>query len=457
MNLRTRFTLAAAAAVAVAVALAAGASFLVVRGQIRHQVDRSLRRTATEAAQIPFLEGQVILGEPVPVIPRTLKVTSVYTQLIGDDGSVVRPAGTVAQLPVDSKDKAVAAGTAKSAIRDATVEGVHVRMVTVPVRQGLALQVGRSLEDDDRVLTRLAVILALAALGGVAIAALAGRVVARAALSPVEHLTDAAEHVASTQDLSATIDVHGDDELGRLAASFNAMLAALDDSRKQQRQLVADASHELRTPLTSLRTNIEVLGLAGLEPDDRAQVIRDVTAQLEELSMLVGDLVELAREEAPHDEEMMDVRLDEIVDRAVSRIRLRHPRLVVTADLQPWLVTGSPPMLERAVMNLLDNAAKWGPADGVVAVRLRHGEVEVSDDGPGIAAADAPMVFDRFYRAPAARSMPGSGLGLAIVRQVATAHGGSARAGARPDGRPGASVSMTIPGTPVVTMSPTSS
>jgi two-component system sensor histidine kinase MprB len=450
VTLRSRLTLVATAAVAVAVALAAGASFLLVRGQLNHEVDRGLRRTATEAAQIPFLESQVVLGGPVPAIPSTLRVTAVYTQLVGDDGSVVRPAGTVAELPVNARDQQIAAGTAKMALRDVTVDRVHVRMVTVPVRTGLALQVGRPLEDQDRVLRRLGVILAIVALGGIAIAAALGRIVARATLSPVEHLTAAAEHVASTQDLSATIDVPDDGELGRLAASFNAMLNALDESRKQQRQLVADASHELRTPLTSLRTNIEVLALTGLSAGDRTQLIRDVSAQLEELTMLVGDLVELAREEAPPEEELVDVRLDEVVTRAVERVRRRQPGLVVTTDLQPWVVTGSGAMLERAVTNLLDNAVKWSPVGGTVTVRLRHGEVEVRDEGAGIEPADIPFVFDRFYRASGARSMPGSGLGLAIVRQAATAHGGTVRAGSRSDGLPGAAVSLTVPGVPAV-------
>jgi two-component system sensor histidine kinase MprB len=279
-----------------------------------------------------------------------------------------------------------------------------------------------------RTLNRLGLILLAVALGGVALAAGLGTLVARAAVSPVRRLTDAAEHVTSTTDLTERIEVKGSDELSRLADRFNRMLAALDRSLATQRQLVADASHELRTPLTSIRTNIEVLAKARDLPDEeRAELLSDVVAQLEELSVLVRDLVELARGHEPS-QEAEEVRLDEVVQRAVDRAERFAPGIRFVTRIEPSLVRGVPSRLERAVGNLLDNAVKWSPAGGEVEVEVQDGEVIVRDHGPGIDEADLPFVFDRFYRAPSARGLPGSGLGLAIVRQVAEVHGGTVTA-----------------------------
>ncbi len=337
-------------------------------------------------------------------------------------------------LPVTSSDLAVASGQLGDATHTATGPGDigAVRIYTVPVNtnQGpAALQVALPLKDVEHTLHQLALVLFLVAACGIGLALVLGYLVARSSLRPVERLTQAAEHVAATQDLEATIDVTGDDELARLAASFNAMLAALAASRHQQAQLVADAGHELRTPLTSLRTNIEVLLKMGDLPEvDRQALLEDVTGQLGELTTLVGDLVELAREDEQQPEPQ-DLRLDEIVDRALERARRRAPTLRFTAHIERSMVRGQPALLERAVLNVLDNAAKWSPPGADVNVWLtRDGpswRLQVQDHGPGIAPDDLPHVFERFYRAPSARALPGSGLGLAIVNQVVRSHGGS--------------------------------
>jgi two-component system sensor histidine kinase MprB len=230
------------------------------------------------------------------------------------------------------------------------------------------------------------------------------------------------------------------DEIDRLGAAFNTMLAALERSREAQRQLVADASHELRTPLTSIRTNIEILGRAKEMPEaERAEVVAAASAQLEELTLLVGDLVDMARDGRPAPDEVEDVRLDELVHESASR--LNGGRILVESE--PSLVRGSRARLGRAVANLLDNAIKYSPDGSVVEVTVRGGEVAVRDHGPGIATADLPHVFDRFYRAPSSRGTPGSGLGLAIVRQVAEAHQGSAVAEAADGG--GARLRLRLP------------
>ena len=247
-------------------------------------------------------------------------------------------------------------------------------------------------------------------------------------LAPVQRLTRAAEDVSETGDLSQRIDAQGKDELSRLAATFNTMLGALEDSARSQRQLVSDASHELRTPLTSLRTNIEVLARdEALPPEDREQLLRDVTEQLTEMTALIAELVELARGDlTPADPE--DVRLDLVTADAIERTRRNRPGVVFKPELAESMIRGVPATIERAVSNLLDNAAKWSPPDGEIEVTVRDGELTVRDHGPGIDEEDLPYVFDRFYRAPTARGMPGSGLGLAIARQVAEAHGGTVTA-----------------------------
>jgi len=338
-------------------------------------------------------------------------------------------------LPVSERTRAPAAGRAKPFFEDAHVADTHVRIYTVPTnRPGFALQIARPLNEVDRALSRISRLLLLIALGGIGLAAMLGLGVARAVLAPVRRLTDAAEDVSETRDLSRRIDEGGRDELSRLAATFNTMLAALEDSARAQRQLVADASHELRTPLTSLRTNIEVLSRADALPSgERGKLLHDVTEQLAEMTALIAELVELARgDQTPTEPE--DVRLDLATADAIERTQRNRPGIVFRTELEETIVRGVPATIERAISNLLDNAAKWSPPGGEVEVAVRDGEVSVRDRGPGIGQDDLPFVFDRFYRAASARGMSGSGLGLAIVRQVAESHGGSVTAEAAEGG-----------------------
>jgi two-component system sensor histidine kinase MprB len=290
-------------------------------------------------------------------------------------------------------------------------------------------------------------------LGGIALAATLGLLVSRAALVPVRRLTGAAERVARTQDLGHRIQAGEEDELGRLAGSFNTMLAALERSRLAQRQLVSDASHELRTPLTSVQANLDALAIGEeLPARERARILAAAQAQLRELTVLVGDLVDLSKTEV-QEIEVEDVRLDLAAAGAIERARLHAPECRFLLDAEPCLVRAAPARLERAIANLLDNACKWNPptpstrparpAGDPIEVRVRGGVLEVRDHGPGIAAEDLPRVFDRFYRAPGARARPGSGLGLAIVRQMAEAHGGAVHAINDPGG--GARLTLELP------------
>jgi two-component system sensor histidine kinase MprB len=330
-------------------------------------------------------------------------------------------------------------------LTDATVDGTHVRILTSPgAAAGTATQFARPLTEVDGVLRRLSLILVLGGLVGIAAAGAAGLAVARAALAPMRRLTRAAEHVAATQDLSSRIDADRRDELGRLGRAFNRMLDALARSRSAQQQLIADASHELRTPLTSVRANLEVLAAGGRFPElERKQMLDDLVAQTGELTVLVSDLVELARE--PGTAEPTEVvRLDEVVGSAVARVVPRAPGVTIELGrLDRTAVVGDSRLLERAVVNLLDNALKFSPSDGLVDVSVAGGRIVVRDHGPGIPDEELPLVFERFYRGVPARSMPGSGLGLAIVRKVAEQHRGFAFAERAEGG--GAQLVMDLP------------
>jgi two-component system, OmpR family, sensor histidine kinase MprB len=420
MSFRARLALVAAVAVALAVVAASFVVYFVVRDQLRGTVDDSLR---TAADQVAHVEPREFHHFAVP--PGELGGASGYPQIVGVDGEAILPQGASVALPVSNRVVAVARTGRKTFLSDARVEGTHIRMITFPYVPGYAVQIARPLTEVDRSLARIKNLLILIIGGGIAIAAALGLAVSRAALAPVRRLTTATEKVTETGDLSERIDVGGRDELSRLAGSFNAMLGALEESSRAQRQLVADASHELRTPLTSLRTNIEVLASERkLPPGERERLLTDVVDQLTEMTTLISGLIDLARGEQQA-AEPEEVRLDLVAADAVERTRRDRPSVMFSTDLQESMVQGVPATIERAVANLLDNAAKWSPPGVAIEVSVRDGAITVRDHGPGIDEEDLPHVFDRFYRARSARGQPGSGLGLAIVRQVADAHGGT--------------------------------
>jgi two-component system sensor histidine kinase MprB len=434
MSLRRRIALTAAVAVAVAVVLGSLVAYAIVRDTLRGQIDNSLRMPP----------GSISVRQEAPAgTADPLEAPPIFIQRIEGDRIFATP-GQQQRLGDPAEVQKVADGSRPPYFDDTHVDGVHVRFFTTRAPNGTAIQLARPMTEVDDALSRLRLGLGLLALGGIALAAFLGRWATRHAVRPVTELTETAEHVARTRDLSRRIEAAGDDELARLAASFNTMLGALDESQRAQRQLVADASHELRTPLTSLRTNLEVLGTGREMPAvDRERLRRDLVAQLEELGELVGDLVELARDGEIAGDPAEPLRLDELVAAAVERARRHAPQVGFDVDAEPCVVTGERARLDRAVANLLDNAAKWSPAGGTVEVRLRDGELTVRDHGPGIAPEDLPHVFDRFYRATAARGRAGSGLGLAIVRQVAERHAGTVRAEAADGG--GALLRLALP------------
>jgi two-component system sensor histidine kinase MprB len=421
LSLRRRVVLLAAAGTALVSVLISVSAYAIVKRELYGRADDALRDRAAVLA--PAVASRR-LGSTLPLVV----APGEYVQAVDASGRTRRPPYQAVVLPAGADERAVAEGRRRPFVRSSSVSGLHLRVYTERAGVGLALQIARSDAPERATLRRVRLLFLLLGGCGVGLALLLASWVSDTALAPVRRLSEAAGRIARTRDLGVRLDERGVDDVARLGASFNEMLAALDRSLASQRRLVADASHEFRTPLTSLRANLEfLLRTENVSAKERDAIARDVLGQVDELSGLVEDLIELARDGAPADE-VEDVRLDELVAGAVERMRRRSPGSAIDASLEPTVVRGRPDRLGRAVLNLLDNAVKWSPDGAPVDVRVEGGVVEVRDRGPGIEEADLPLVFERFYRSPAARGTPGSGLGLAIVKHVAEAHGGVAEA-----------------------------
>ncbi|QES42411.1 two-component sensor histidine kinase [Streptomyces venezuelae] len=445
LPLRSRLALLVATAVALAVAAAAVTCWFVVRNALLDSLDDALSSNRPKPGEvIQQIDIDAVAGGArcLREIPGRDQ-PDLYKQII----QVVAKNGTNCivlgrqSIKVDASDSAVAARERTATYHDTTAaNGEKYRVYTYPLEDSpelqLAVSVARPYSEIDDTLDNLALILLVVAGIGVLGAGAAGLWVARTGLRPVDQLTAAVEHVARTEDLSLRIPVEGDDEIARLSESFNSMTASLASSRDLQQQLIADAGHELRTPLTSLRTNIELLARSeetgrAIPPDDRKALLASVTAQMTELAALIGDLQELSRPDTGAGDgdgdaggKIQVIPFHDLTRTAIARARLRGPELTITAELAPWYVRAEPPALERAIVNVLDNAVKFSPPGGTVEVTLDRGRLTVRDHGPGIPADELPHVFDRFWRSPSARSLPGSGLGLSIVARTVRQSGG---------------------------------
>ncbi|MBM9508444.1 sensor histidine kinase [Actinacidiphila acididurans] len=465
LPLRSRLTILTAAAVAVAVALAALACWLITRNELNSQMDGSLRQgqeVALRALNDNLPRGGLGRCVPSQIVGQSnqfgVNPSNVLAQLVTPDG-IACPITGGGTFAVNATDRAIAAGSQQQPRSEIhTVHAAHqhtLRVYTASTNielldgRPLALSVARPLSDVTDPLTTLAWVLLAVAGVGVVGAASAGLWIARTGLRPVDALTQTVEHIARTEDLNVRIPVEGEDEIARLGASFNAMTAALASSRDRQQQLIADAGHELRTPLTSLRTNIELLERSeatgrALPPEDRRALLASVKAQMTELAALIGDLQELSRPDTGPN--LTVVPLHDVTATALDRARLRGPDLKLISELAPWFVRGDAAALERAIVNLLDNAVKFSPPGGEIEVRLRDGLLTVRDHGPGIPAEELPHVFDRFWRSPSARSLPGSGLGLSIVARTVQQSGGEVSLAPAPAG--GTLATIRLPGAP---------
>ena len=434
--------------VAMVVVLMAVAVYAVVSAALYTDIDNQLQ----SRAQLLIASGS-LAADPAKAIEGTA-YSDVNAMLVNPGRSIYTANQQGQTLPVGQPEKAVIRGDlfmSRRTVGDQRVLAIHLPNAS-------SLLISKSLQPTNEVMNKLKWVLLAVGGIGVVIAAVAGGMVARTGLRPVGRLTEAAERVARTDDLRP-IPVIGSDELARLTEAFNAMLRGLAESRDRQARLVADAGHELKTPLTSLRTNVELLmacstpGAPPIPESELAELRSDVIGQIEELSTLVGDLVDLTREDNAHGRLLEDVEMTEVVERSLERVRRRRNDIHFDVDIIGWQVHGDAAGLSRAVLNLLDNAAKWSPPGGTVGLRLgqvdaAHAELVVSDQGPGISPEERGLVFERFYRSTSARAMPGSGLGLAIVKQVVVKHGGMIRIGETfPGGQPpGTAFHVLLPG-----------
>jgi two-component system, OmpR family, sensor histidine kinase MprB len=412
VSFRARVTLLVAVAIGVTVAAASFAVWVTARHELLRQVDRTLLQQGP--------------GAPL-------------SEFVDPDGGLHGRTF----IPVSNNALKVARGAVDGYYATISIDGAQFRELVRPVETGGALISVSPLDATNRALTRIKFWALLIGGIGIAISAALAAVVATAALRPIRRLTAAAETVAATGKLDERVAVGGSDELGRLATRFNAMLAALEESVGRQRRLVADASHELRTPLTAARTNVDLVREGKLPEEEVRHALDEASVELDSLTSLVSDLVELARGEE-RKLRLEDVALDDLVSGAVERARSRAPDATFVMSLAPVHVRVDPVLVERAVGNLLDNAVKYSPPGAPIEVSVRDGEVVVADHGPGIAEEDLPRIFDRFYRAATARAKPGAGLGLAIVREAAEAHGGKATA---ESGADGARFRLSLPAT----------
>ncbi|MBT2676591.1 HAMP domain-containing histidine kinase [Streptomyces sp. ISL-14] len=441
LPIRSRLALLVAAAVAFAVAAVSVTCWFLVQGRLYAQVNDDLRQARMKPGQMFEMQNALANCSQTPQSSNPFR--NLYSQVVKADGTPCVTDDSVGTVKVTQADKDVIknGSSGKGITRNGMAEdGTELRVMTVPQlaqnqstgeQSYVAITVAVSLKGTQSTLNDLALILLLVSGVGVVGAGAAGLAVARAGLRPVDKLTEAVEHVARTEDLNIRIPVEDDseDEVARLSRSFNSMTSALASSRELQQQLIADAGHELRTPLTSLRTNIELLTRSEetgrpIPEADRKALLASVKAQMTELAALIGDLQELSRSEGQRGERVQVISLEETVESALRRARLRGPELTITADLQPWYVRAEPAALERVVVNILDNAVKFSPEGGAIEVQLADGALTVRDHGPGIPVDELPHVFDRFWRSPSARALPGSGLGLSIVARTVEQAGG---------------------------------
>jgi two-component system, OmpR family, sensor histidine kinase MprB len=443
--IRTRLTGAAAIAATFAIVAVVAVAYIAVHHELYSNIDGQLRDQAGSSHSISVDPDSL-----VPVLAPDPDKSAGYVQVVDVAGNTIRePGGLV--LPVSPRDREIAS-KGGTWLRTENVEGVPMRLFTQQrtftssngEHGDLALQVALPLTAANSELHKLRLAFLFLILAGFGMATVGTSFIVRRTMRPVARLTGAAEEIARTRDLTTRIEDYGTDELGRLASTFNTMLDALERSLGQQRQLILDSSHELRTPLASLRTNVEVLhDVDRLSAEQRKSLLNGIVTQLDELTGLVADVVELARGEAP-EASQEDIALDELVLRAVDRAQRHWPNVEFDYDGEQVEVRGVPARLDRAIANLLDNAGKFSPAESKVDVRLTsRGVLTVADRGPGVPEEAIGHVFDRFFRADEARALPGSGLGLSIVKQVAEGHSGTVSITNRASG--GAVVTLALP------------
>ena len=453
MSLRSRMAIGLGAITALVIGLVGVGAYVVTAHRLNSQIDQSLRESASEfagpvSAEVDRDQDHTGFTRPTECPPAGQFEPAAAAQLVVADGTATACIEGGVTIPVDRADLVLARRSADEIrLRTVVIRGRSYRVLTAPRGNGSALQIARSLGEVDDVLASMQRWMFGLGLAGVGAAVLLGFALAQRTARPVERLRDTAERIAATQDLAVDVPVGGPSEIASLGRSFTTMVDALSESRTAQQRLVRDSSHELRTPLTSLRTNAELLTRgAALTPEQQRSVVEAIGFEVEELTDLVSELVELAAEGGVDDEPVESVDLAALAREVAQRTVRRTGREVLVTATEPTVLELRPQMIARAIANLVENAVKY--SEGPVEIVVDGARLEVRDVGPGIPDADRPFVFDRFYRSTEARTAPGSGLGLAIVQRAVQRHGGTVWAGDR-DGGPGAAVGFSIPGGPV--------
>jgi len=445
VTIRRRIALVAAAAVAVTVVTVSVGAFVTAQRQLMRPIDDSLLSRAViienvRPGVIPPAFGDTVRPREGIFRQRRGDFDSTYYQVILPEGRTIDVGADGVVLPLPSEDEM---STETPMLRSVWVDDLHLRVVTVHQPDaGVFVQLGRPLTEADKTLRGFAIVLAVGSLLGIAVAAGLGLLVAKSALRPIDLLRSEISEIAGSRSFGERLDVASNDEIADLADAFNELLGEIEAARADQVRLVRDAGHELRTPLTALRTNIEILQRHEVSALERRAMIDAAHAEVEELSALVAEVVDLATDRY-QEEQAAEVALGEIVSVVAQRLARRNGRqLTVTDDGSVVVVKRD--ALDRAITNIVANADGWSPSGDPIHVEVRDGSVTVMDTGPGIDAGDIDHVFERFYRSSEARSTPGSGLGLAIVRQIVEDHGGEVFARNRHD-RTGAVVGFTLP------------
>lgn len=431
MRLSLRLTVVFGCVGLLAVASLAVVAWLLAADEVRDSIDDELVRRATVLAERPApstnsIEADRQTGRS-PAAP-VLGFDDAGVQFFAADGT---PLGEAA-FAVDPEVVSASRSSSLEPMTVATSSGTY-RIVTVAFDAGIPdagfIQFFREISDEESALSDLALRLAVVTAVSLVALAAASWIVGRWLSKPLDELTVAAERLAELDDMPGRIEITRGDEIGSLAGSFNRVLSALEVGRAQQRRLVADASHELRTPLTSVRMRTEFLAANLAMPvEERAAILRAAVSDVEQLSTLVSELLELAADLRGSDEAPQRVRLADLVVEVAQRSEVATGRSIIV-DADESEATVRPSMVRRALQNLVDNAVKYSPDTTPIGMRLNGGRFEVEDEGCGIPDDDLDRVFDRFFRSEQTRTRPGTGLGLAIVAQVAEAHGGSTWAG----------------------------
>jgi two-component system sensor histidine kinase MprB len=439
ISIRHRFVAVASLCLLVAIVVVTVAAYLVSRGSLEDQLNRSLRQQFDQVARSVHSGSNYVVTGPCQYLAEPA-----CARIVNSRGETVKLDGIESRIPVPPGSSAVAAGQVGPLLYDATYDGRQIRVYTAQLRSGYALLVAEPSSDLHTDLRDLEIALLIVGLVGLAVVVTLMVAMTRASLAPIDTLVVETQGIAAARDPSMRVDDFGNDELSLVARSFNDVLAQLEDSIGAQRALVADASHELRTPLTGLRANVDLLRESSrLTSDQRDATVAALDAQVRDLITLVNALIDLARG-AEADAHREPVRLDELVEQCVRRARRNWPAATFETSLEQFVVEATPARLATAIGNILDNAAKFAGDAGPIMVVLCDGTLSITDRGPGIPETDRERVFDRFYRAPDARAVPGSGLGLAIAGEAVTSAGGSIAAGPVPDGH-GTTITVHLP------------